>query len=921
MFVGREAELGALQERLRHARLVTLLGIGGIGKSRLAQEAARRSAQRFVFCDLSAARTEEDVCSTVAAALEVGLAVAGTLRMRIEAVGRAIAASAGPSADASAGAVLVLDAAEAVAEVLARLVEEWLALAPAARVLVTSRVRLGAPSEHVVALEPLPVEAPSGLSDAERLYLERARAAGATVTDADIPSVRALVQALDGIPLAIELVAARARLFPVEALRARIEGGAEPAFAGERAQRRHATMRGVVAGSWELLDAPAQEALLACACFRGGLSAESAEAMLAPPALEVLARLADASLVRSTPTREGAARFDLFHSVRAFAQERMDERPELRRALFRRHAEHMAEAARGFRLAAPASGGAVYLSRLALEHDNLAIALMRLLDEAPLESLEPLDEDGARIALTLATELEPLRMVRGHAATYVEWVGRALAAAGGEALPSGLRALGLHARLSEARALSELGVAEESRAAFRQALAVAVEAQDSSGEGYARCGLARLDAYAGKWREALEGFGQAKVCAVRARDEALLHLSLASESFHGSELHDAEEHLIPLERAAAYFGGLGDERESLFWAVQLGRAYTDFDRPERAYARLSDALSRARAIGDRRSEGFASFGLGGVFLSRGELEQAATSYRAAIAILGEVGKERDRGYALGYLGVVEHARGRFDEADAAYTEACAALSAVGDEPNVVLFSLFAAGLLADRDRTNDAAGVFSRVKARAEGWTGTGMRPVVAEVIEALVDASRARAAFRQSDFGGFAQHRRAAASRLRAAEKHPELIESAREVYDWRDVSLDVRVACRLAKRAVDAVAALRLPELFLVVARESARIRPRPDGDWVDLRSRRVLQRILERLVAERLAAVGAVVSAESLVEAGWPGQALSTPAARNRLHVALGSLRQLGLEEILETVPGGWRIRADVPVLRAEDAEEPG
>jgi tetratricopeptide (TPR) repeat protein len=644
--------------------------------------------------------------------------------------------------------------------------------------------------------------------------------------------------------------------------------------------------------AWDLLDETTREALLACACFEGGFSADA----LGQDALD---RLTGAALVRVT-----MGRFELLQAVRLDARERLHACPELERAYFRRHAEAMARAARRWREAARATGGAAYLFALARDHDNLVAALTRSLDE-PAGDLET-----ARLALTLAVELEPIRMLRGHPVIYVDWVRRAL---GG--VPQGaedaLHELRFRATLCEGRALSELGETGESRAAFERALALA---RDASGEGHARCGLARLDAHAGRWREALRGFAEVKVCAVRARDEALLQVALASESFYGSELGDAEEQSNPLESAAAFFRAAGDERESLFWGVQAGRAYTDFDRPARAHARLNEEIARAQAIGDRRGEGFATFAMGGVFLSRCEPREASDSYRSAAQMLEEVGKERERGYALGYLGVAEHLRGRFEEAEAAYRAGCGALSAVSDMPNAALFSLFQAALLADRDRTSESADQLDRALASVEEWAGSGMRSIVAEVLGAPLDAAFARAAWESDDFEGFATHRRAAEARLRIAETRPESIESARAVYDWRDVSLDVRAAVLVAKRACEGLASLRMPARCVIVEGGCGRIRLPDDPRWIDLRSRRVPRRVLAKLVDARVRAPGAAVPAPALVEAGWPGERMPPRSAANRLHVTLGLLRALGLRDLIEHAMGGWRLSPDVPIVRA-------
>ncbi len=906
-FVGRETELRALAQLMQTARLCTVLGTGGVGKSALVMEHKRRTdLVGPAFCDLSMARTEEDVCRRVAQTLSTGLAIAGERATRINALGDALAAC-------GTDITLVLDDAEAVAKELGPLCESWLARAPNARILITSRVRIGARNEHVLVVEPLALASSAGPSDAAKLFVLRARAAGAAVNDTDLHAVESLVHLLDGLPLAIELMAARARLFPVAVLLTRLTSGAELSGDEHTGDNRHSTMRGVVAGSFALLEERDREALLSFACFRGGFSIDAAEAMLGPDGLFALTRLADASLVRSVTTRDGAARFDLFQSVRASATERMKERAGHERALFLAHAAHMANAAVGFRKNARATGGIAWLLSLDREHDNLVTALLRLLTPGTAP-----DNEAIRLALVLAVELEPIRLLRGHAATYAEWLLATLALASRtDASAPDMRQLVLRATLCHARALLELGLARESRKEFGRALALAVAAADAVHEAHALCGIARLDAHAGEWQRALDVLADAKLCAIRSNDQALLHMILANESFHGSELHDGEEELGHLERAAAFFKADGDERESLYWTVQLGRAYTDFDRQERALARLEDASARARAIGDRRTEGLAAFGLGGAYLSRAQLDLARTAYARAAAILGEVGKERERGYALGYLGAVEHLRGRMDDAESAYMTACATLTSVGDAPNATLFSLFLAGLLADVDRSRESAASLGRANAGVAAANGSGMRTVVAKLSRAMLESCLARAALQTGDLDGFMQHRRDADACLRVAESRPVHVESARTTYDWRDVSLDVRVAFRLAQRAVLAVSALQLPAGCVVVAGACARVRPRTDAPWIELQRRHALRRIMVRLVDAQKETPGAVVVAADLITAGWPDEQIAQKAAMNRLHVALGTLRHMGLGAVLEHQDQGWRLAPHAPVLRvAED-----
>jgi hypothetical protein len=190
-------------------------------------------------------------------------------------------------------------------------------------------------------------------------------------------------------------------------------------------------MGNVIAGTFALLDAESRSALLACAAFRGGFSIDLAERMLGPRALDLLQALLDASLVRAKPTAGGDARFDEFDTVRAFALEELAARPDQERALFVRHAREVCGVARGFRERAARTGGPAYLASLSLEHDNLTVALSRLL------SLRTNDAETVEIALSIACELEPVRMLRGHLSTYVTWLEAGLRLAGETAPESG----------------------------------------------------------------------------------------------------------------------------------------------------------------------------------------------------------------------------------------------------------------------------------------------------------------------------------------------------------------------------------------------------------------------------------------------------------------------------------------------------
>jgi predicted ATPase len=293
------------------ARLLTLVGPGGIGKTTLARHitGARSDA---LFIDLSEARSLEGVASKVAIALEVPLTGAGN----DDAIVAGLASGVG-----AASRLLVLDNCEQATESIARVAARILAEQPRARLLATSREPLGLPEEVVLEV-PL-------LSDDEALALlkTRARAVRPEVSFEDEALARDVVRRLDHLPLAIELAAARLEILDLPQLAHRLDerlkllkrmGGSGPA--------RHARLRDTIDWSWELLDDDERRALAQCAVFYDGFSLEAAEAVLEVDewVTDVLHALKRRSLVVTEESR-GMIRFRLLESVRAFAAERLAE--------------------------------------------------------------------------------------------------------------------------------------------------------------------------------------------------------------------------------------------------------------------------------------------------------------------------------------------------------------------------------------------------------------------------------------------------------------------------------------------------------------------------------------------------------------------------------------------------------------------
>ncbi|MFJ4829904.1 AfsR/SARP family transcriptional regulator [Streptomyces sp. NPDC088747] len=298
-FVGREPEIGAIRSDVQRARLVTLTGPGGSGKTRLAEEAAAGLPQAWLV-ELAPLDRPEAVPGAVVSALGLRETVLITNEM------------AGPQDDpvallveycASRSQLLILDNCEHVIEAAAELAETLLTHCPGLTILATSREPLGVPGELLRPVEPLPPV------PARRLFLERASAMrpDADVALHDSAAVDEICRRLDGLPLAIELAAARLRLLTARQIADRLDDRFRLLTSGSRTVLpRQQTLRAVVDWSWDLLDERERTVLREASVFAGGWDLAAAEAVCTGPAAELVGALVDKSLIVATPY-EGCA--------------------------------------------------------------------------------------------------------------------------------------------------------------------------------------------------------------------------------------------------------------------------------------------------------------------------------------------------------------------------------------------------------------------------------------------------------------------------------------------------------------------------------------------------------------------------------------------------------------------------------------
>lgn len=418
----REAELARIRGLLLDtpARLVTLLGPGGIGKTRLALHAAAHLIDDFPggvwFIDLSGIREAELVSAAVAATLgarhEAGVDPHAAL---IEMI-------------AERELLLLLDNCEQIVESVARFIAGLLPDAPGLRVLATSRAPLEVRGEQRVDIGPLPIEIDDVAGPAVQLFIERAQQIRPSfaMTGANQEAVYEICRRVDGIPLALELAAARMAVLSPEVLRARLSSRLSLLTSANRdLPERHQTLRGAIEWSYVLLQPEEQTAFRRLAVFQGGWPLAGAQAVLGlddAATMEVLGSLSDKSLLRRSETEHGETRYAMLETIQEYALEQLaqqDERDATRAA----HAGYflqLSEDARGF-----IEGSAqqeLWLAAIDREIGNIRAALQSSLDRGDAElaiglsinlwfywSVRGLMEEGQRwlaAGLTLAAEVD-----------------------------------------------------------------------------------------------------------------------------------------------------------------------------------------------------------------------------------------------------------------------------------------------------------------------------------------------------------------------------------------------------------------------------------------------------------------------------------------------------------------------------------
>lgn len=688
-FVGRRAELELLAERMdAGARLVSVLGIGGTGKTRLVSRYAHSAMGGFAggvwFCDLSQARTLAGICFALAQGLEVALSSDDPVLQLAQVI-------------AGRGRCLVvLDNFEQVSRHAEATLGHWLDRAPFAQFIVTTREVLGLQGEEVLALAPLVVD------DAIDLFLQRAVAAriGYVASADDAAAVRQLVTMLDGLPLAIELAAARVRAVPPRSLVARVRDRFELARSHGGRQDRQATLRATFDWSWELLADAEKAALAALAVFEGGIALEGAAAVIGPAAsdpldiLDIVQRLVDKSLLR----RVADERFDLLETVRDYALRRL-----LAEDSFPGSGPAWAAAAkaRHWRYFASLDERAVTAQRC-VEANNLVAAC-----RAAAAAGEPAGSSGClvgawtalrltgpyQVAVELAQAVAGIDTLTEEQRGFVHWVaGDALDMLGRvdesrEQLADGLR----HARSAGAReCVVRLLVTSASRqtrdghlddalASLQEALRLAKALAHAPLQMLVLNQFGRHWDHQARWTEARDCFEQALALARRLGDRRMeggLLGNLGGLHHDQGQLDLAREHY---ERALTLANELGDQLWEGNAHCNLGLLYQEQGRDGEAQQQFESALRMARQVGHVRLEYTVLCNLGMMLTAQGRLEAANEHLERAVEGARATGDRRKEGQFRGYLAIAQARWGRQAQARRSIEAAETLLSTMSDK--------------------------------------------------------------------------------------------------------------------------------------------------------------------------------------------------------------------------------------------------
>ena len=611
-FIGRERELFELKALLHKARLVTLLGMGGLGKSRLSLQAAAELMAHYPdgvwFIDLAPLRDGKLVLAEAAQVLGLREEPGRPLLVSLEQLLK------------DRRVLLVVDNCEHLLPAAASLIHAVLQAAPKVAVMASSRASLRIPGEHIYAVKPLPLPAASdGLatlsrSTAVRLFVARAREQRPDfeLSEAEAPAVAELVARLEGIPLALELAAARLLALSVSEINRRLKNRFKLLTGGSLVRdERQQTLRGLVDWSYDMLEAPERAALQRLAVFRGGFDLPAAEAVCADAELEadevmdLVASLVEKSLV-AMEQRDGESRFRMLETIREYAGEKLAESQGMQAAAAARHCHYFFDLSKRGRDGMQGPQQRQWLDRLGLEHDNLRAAMR----------VPQTDDSGVDpfVALKMAVALQNFWVVRGFSTegrtAVAEMLAHAAVAASATARAHGLY-VGAVLALTQGELAEALRMLEECLLLRRQGGTSVEVASTLSTLTATRLSSGDIEGARRDGCEAVALFGQ----STHRVGQAISTTQLGQVEAHAGELEAARGYLHAALVIAKAIGNLDTEGEA---EMVLGEVAMDSGDEAQARQHLQRSLQVFADAGDPRGEASARCALGGLALRVGD---------------------------------------------------------------------------------------------------------------------------------------------------------------------------------------------------------------------------------------------------------------------------------------------------------------
>jgi len=706
-FIGRDAELREVAQHLEAERLVTLVGAGGVGKTRLALETARRAAPDFpdgvAFTDLAPLTDPALVTAAIASALELTDGD-GNLPPR-EALLRALEPRR---------LLLVLDNCEHLLAACAEVADALLRRCPGVRLLATSRQPLGLMGERVWRVPALSIPDETALPsddgalvaalkahDGTRLFLERATAASPQFTPAGRQG-RALVavcRRLDGIALAIELAAARVRVLTVEQIHTRLDDRFRLLTGGDRAALpRQQTLRALIDWSYDLLDEKERALLARLSVFAGGWTLEAAEqvcgsAPLQPEeVVDLLTALVDKSLVLFDDARAaegGAGRYRMLETVREYAGERLAAGEEDGDALRDRHLAYFAARADGGENGMTGADQIRWADFFAQEQGNLRAAW----------EWATVRRDADR-ALIIPAACWRFQRARGFFTQGRAWVEEALARFGADASPA--------VRKRAHTSAGNLAMIQGDYPVARGHIEALIAASDDLGDDYGR------------------------------------HLGLTNLGILEEMAGNHERACELLESCLPFFRSVDNRAHVATIQYNLSIVHSNTGNVEAAFATVRESLATRRSLGDRRGIAVALNHLAQLEMEAGEAETALDHVRECIAIAHDLKQQNAEATAYSTLGSLLLHQGQYDRSRACLAYSLRLFRAMESRTDLVILLENCAALAAaegDQERSARLFGAATHFRD-VMGLQGVDSRnhPVRDALRDAMGEAYAARA-------------------------------------------------------------------------------------------------------------------------------------------------------------------------------------